>query len=164
MSRYEDTEPKMSQSLISKHFMRVREKFPVARQNHGVPASRCIDVQRPQIVHNMLRIWLGNPWTEYDYIRDLGQVILANRRASYFELVIIRQCDSFHVIEHARILSRIQHPNVARIHDVYSFHDHSFLVMEHLDLAISQLSFQKHELEEWEIATVVSEVPLTFML
>lgn len=134
----------------------------MAQEGQGDHTLSCITANTPSVLRKMLRIWLGDPWKEYEYIRNLGPVLLASRRDSYFNLVIIRECDSFNIVEHTRILSRIQHPNVANIHDVYSYNDTSFLIMEHLDISISQLDFQKYELEEWEIATIISEVMATF--
>ena len=50
------------------------------------------------------------------------------------------------------------HPNVASIYGAYCYDDKTLLVTEHLDISLAQLDFQSHELEEWEIATIVAEV------
>lgn len=86
----------------------------------------------------MLRILLGDPWDDYDYIWHLDQGVLASRKVLYFELVNIQQCYSFNILIHSRILPTIHHPNVAAIYNVYCHDDKtSFLVIEHLDISIS---------------------------
>jgi hypothetical protein len=88
--------------------------------------------------------------------------MVARRKASYFKLVNIRLCHTSDVLdEQPRLLSSIQHPNIATVYDLYCDDDKIFLITEHLHLSISQLDFQKYELEEWEIATIIAEVQAT---
>jgi hypothetical protein len=88
--------------------------------------------------------------------------MVARRKASYFKLANIRQCHSSDVLdEQPRLLSSIQHPNIATVYDLYCDDDKIFLVTEHLHISISQLDFQKYELEEWEMATIMAEVQAT---
>lgn len=160
----------MSQSTIPQRLKRVKAIIPISRQNRSGKESKTTNDfhprnKKPAIptkVDRMLRILLGNPWDDYDYIRHLGQIMLARRKISYFKLVNIQQCHSFKVLEHSQVLSSIQHPNVAAIYDVYCNQGESFLVTEHLDISISQLKFQRYELEEWEIATILLEVPAIY--
>ncbi|PMD60256.1 uncharacterized protein K444DRAFT_485539, partial [Hyaloscypha bicolor E] len=105
-----------------------------------------------------LRILLGDPWDDYDFIRYLGQDMVARRKASYFKLVNIRQCQSSDALEQSRLLSSIQHPNIATVCGLYCDGDKIFLVTEHFHISILQLELQKYELEEWEIATIIVEV------
>jgi hypothetical protein len=109
----------------------------------------------PKSVKKLLRLMIGDPWKEYEYIQDLGQVILARHKASYFKIVNIQQ---FHCvnppIEESQILSSAQHPNVASIYDVYWSNNTNFLIIEHLHIGIAQLELEKYQLEEWEIANV----------
>ena len=154
----------MSQSAIPRRLKRIKARFPISPQNgleetsksSSSVHSRTREPATHENVHRMLRILLGHPWDDYDFIRNLGHDILARRKVSYFKLVDIRQCHSSETV--ARILSGIQHPNIATVYDLYCDGDIIFLVTEHLDISISQLEFQKHELEEWEIATIITEV------
>lgn len=84
--------------------------------------------------------------------------MLARHRSSYFKLVNIRQYSASNVLEQVRIISTIQHPNLATVYNVYCDDENAFLITENLDISISQLGFHKFELEEWEIATVIAEV------
>ncbi|KAH9204610.1 hypothetical protein DL95DRAFT_319134, partial [Leptodontidium sp. 2 PMI_412] len=52
----------------------------------------------------------------------------------------------------------IKHLNIATIEEIYCYDDRIFLVIEHLDVSFAQLEFQKYELEEREIATILTEV------
>jgi hypothetical protein len=158
----------MNQSAIPHRLKRIKTRFPILQVRSEEPPksstgvhSRSAELVRPERVHRMLRILLGDPWDDYDYICYLGQDMIARRKASYFKLVNIRQCHSPDVLEKSRLLSSIQHPNIATVYDLYCDDDKIFLVTEHLHISISQLEFQKYELEEWEIATIIAEVQAT---
>ena len=112
----------------------------------------------PNLVKKLVRIFIEDPWNDYEYIQDLGQVMLARHKAFYFKLVDIRQLHCVEPPQEVQILSRIQHPNVASLHDIYCFDSKTFLIGEHLEFGISQLELQNYELEEWEIATIIKEV------
>ncbi|KAH8799383.1 hypothetical protein F5884DRAFT_758410 [Xylogone sp. PMI_703] len=158
----------MSQFGIPHRLKRIKAKLPMTLRDSSEEVTKSSTDSRsgtvavtPGTTHRFLRILLGQPWDDYDYIHHLGQEILASRKASYFKLVNIRQCQSSHVLEQRQILSSIQHPNIAAVYDVYCNNDETFLVMEHLGISLSQLEFQKYELEEWEIATITAEVPIS---
>jgi hypothetical protein len=34
----------------------------------------------------------------------------------------------------------------------------TFVITEHLDLSLMQIDFEKHQLEEWEVATIIFQV------
>jgi serine/threonine protein kinase len=124
--------------------------------------SRLTELVQPKTVHRILRIFLGDPWDDYNVVRYLRQDMIARRKASYFKLVNIRPCQTSDILdEQPRILSSIQHPNIATVYDIYCDDDKVFLITEHLHLSILQLDFQKYELEEWEIATIIAEVQAT---
>lgn len=106
----------------------------------------------------ILRILLRNPWDDYDNVHQLDQVIFAKHKALFFKVVDIRQFDCEDVDKQLQILSRVQHPNVASIYDIYCYDEQLFLIMEHLDVSLSQLDIRNHQLEEWETATIISEV------
>lgn len=116
--------------------------------------------QKPQTIKAIVRILLRNPRDDYYYARHTDRGFLAVRKSSFFKIVSIQQFNCDDIILQARILSHIQHPNVASAYDVYCYEEENFLVMDYLSLPISQLETQEHELEEWEIATIVSEVGL----
>ena len=108
----------------------------------------------------ILRVFLGDPWNDYEYIHYIDQVMLARDISSYFKLVNIRQYPTSNILEQVRIISTIQHPNLATVYDVYCDNEeaNAFVITENLGISISQLDFQKFELEEWEIATIIAEV------
>ena len=157
----------MSQSTIPQRLKRAKARIPISLQGRSGGASKTtndiysstLEPAPPRTVNRMLRILLRDPWDDYDYIWYLDQDMLASRKAAYFELVNIQQCHSFNVLQHSRILPTIHHPNVATIYDVYCHDNKTFLITEHLDISISQLEIQNCELEEWEIATIIAEVP-----
>ena len=148
----------MSQPITNRSLRKVKailwEPTKTANEFYSRPSEpRTPEVQR------MLRVFLYSPWNHYDYIRTLDQVMLARHKISYFKLVNIQELQSFDLLKQPRLLSCIQHANVASIHDIYSHNDNIFLVTEHLDISITQLEPQVYELEEWEIATIITEVP-----
>jgi serine/threonine protein kinase len=152
----------MSQSLKPRRLKRIKAILPSSSKSADGVHSRTTETATPGTFRRILRILLGDPWDDYDYIGHLDQVVLARHKASYFKLVNIRQFYCLNALEHAlqqsQILSSIQHPNIASIYDVYCCDDSTFLVTEHLNICISQLELQKYDLEEWEIATIIAEV------
>jgi len=159
----------MSQSTIPHRLKKIKTKFPSlpsrseesTKSSTGVH-SRSTELVPPETVRRILRIFLRDPWDDYDYVRYLRKDIVARRKVSYFKLVNIRQYHSSDVLdEQPHLLSSIQHPNIATVYDLYCDDDKIFLVTEHLHISISQLEFQKYELEEWEIATIIAEVQAT---
>jgi len=84
--------------------------FPISPPNHLEETSKSTsDVHSRRAesasVHRMLRILLGDPWDDYDFLYRLGQDMVATRKASYFKLVNIRQ---YHISdEQYLLLSRI---------------------------------------------------------
>ncbi|KAH6666160.1 kinase-like domain-containing protein [Halenospora varia] len=106
----------------------------------------------------MLRILLGDPWDDYDYVYSLRQDMVAKRKVPYFKLVNIRQCHSSDAIEQSRLLSRIQSPNIATVYALYCDGNNISIVTEYLGIHLSQLELQKYHLEEWEMATIIAEV------
>ncbi|KAG9228316.1 hypothetical protein BJ875DRAFT_389648 [Amylocarpus encephaloides] len=106
----------------------------------------------------MIRILLGDPLDDYNYVSCHGGDLVATGKASYFKLVNIRQCHSPDAIEQSRLLSRIHSPNIATVYGLYCDGNKIFVVTEHLDIFLSQLEVRKYELEEWEMATIIAEV------
>ncbi len=160
---------KMIQFAVPHRLKRMRAMFPVPSLDRLVKTSkstndahsRRAEPTPPGTIHRMLRIFLGDPWDEYQYLYHLGQDMVAIRKASYFRLVNIRQYHSSDVLEQSRLLSRIESPNIAIVYDLYCDDDKIFQVTEHLDISLSQLEIQKYELEEWEMATIIAEVKAT---
>lgn len=148
---------KMTESLKSNRLKKVKAVFPgPSKSSHEVHSA--ISPETACTVRRILRILLKNPQDDYEYVMHLDQGILALRKGSSFKIVSIQQFQCAEILQQTRILSGIQHPNVASIYDVYCFDEKHFLIMEHLSIRISHLEIQKHELEEWEIATIISEV------
>lgn len=109
----------------------------------------------------MIRIWLKSPWEEYDPVQKLNNCVLAKHKTRYFRIVNIKQLvDCQDVLGRSRVLFSVQHPNIASIYDIYSYESRAFLVTEHLHICISEVELQNHDMREWEIATIFSEVGL----
>ncbi|PVH71742.1 hypothetical protein DL98DRAFT_364479, partial [Cadophora sp. DSE1049] len=106
----------------------------------------------------ILRVLLGDPWNDYDFVRHLDQVMLASNKYSYFEIVNIQKYSTPNILEQSRILASIYHPNISNIHSIYCDDGEMFLITENLEISISQLQFETHEPAGWEIATIVTEV------
>ena len=158
----------MNQSSIPQRLKRLKAILPITFQGKpgetdgttNIPSQVTVPFY-PGTCHRILRVYLGNPWDNYEYIRHIDHVMLARDTSSCFKLVNIRQYSAFEELEQKlRIISTIQHPNLATIYDAYHDDEETFLITENLDMSISQLDFQKFEPKEWEIATVISEVPV----
>jgi len=106
----------------------------------------------------VLRVLLKDPWDDYSYIRQNGQTTVTLRKASSFQLADIREVSPFEILGDSPVITQIKHPNIAKIEEIYSYDDRTFLVMEHLDVSFAQLQFQKYDLKEREIATILTEV------
>jgi hypothetical protein len=118
---------------------------------------------------SLLRIWLKPPWDDYTGSgseRDsvlLGSTataepVLACHRKSYFTKATIRAFQSSGGVTVLQALSSIQHPNIAKLYDVYLYDDRIFVVSEYLELSLAELNYHSFPFEEWEIATVTNEV------
>ena len=112
----------------------------------------------PEEVRRVLRVLLKDPWDDYSYIRHIGQTTVTLRKASSFQLADIREVSPFEILGDSPVITQIKHPNIAKIEEIYSYDDRTFLVMEHLDVSFTQLEFQKYDLKEREIATILTEV------
>jgi hypothetical protein len=156
----------MNQSGVPRRLKRVKAILPTAFKGRSGETDDANDVPsqttEPAFTgtcHRILRVFLGDPWDNYEYIRHIDQVILARDISSYFKLVNIRQYSTSKLLEQqVKIISAMQHPNLATIYNIYCDSDKAFLITENLDISISHLDFQSCELEEWEIATVIAEV------
>jgi hypothetical protein len=118
---------------------------------------------------SLLRIWLKPPWDDYAGTgseRDsvlLGSTataepVLACHRKTYFSKASIRAFQSSGGVTVLQALSSIQHPNIAKLYDVYLYDDKIFVASEYLELSLAELNFHSFPFEEWEIATVTNEV------
>lgn len=138
--------------------MRVKAVLPGSLKSSEGGNSTGTESASRLAFRRILRILLRSPWDDYDYIRQIDGVILAKHKALFFRFADVRQLECDDVLEHSRVLSKIQHPNVASIHDIYCYDGKFFLITEHLDVSMPQLDVRKYQLEEWEIATIISEV------
>jgi hypothetical protein len=121
-------------------------------------SSEIVPSKTTKTVKRFLRVLLRNPWDDYDHVMHLDQGILAIRKGSSFKIVSVQQFECPEILQQTRMFASIQHPNVASIYDVYCHEEKQFMITEHLCVRISHLQIQEHELEEWEIATIISEV------
>ena len=149
---------KMTESFKLNRMQRAKTVFPGSSRSSQEVHSETIPPKTTKTVKRILRILLRDPWDDYDYIMHLDQGILAIHRGSSFKIVSIQQFHCAEILQQTRMFSSIQHPNVASIYDIYCHDENYFLIMEHLSVRISHLEIQNHELEEWEIATIILEV------
>lgn len=139
----------MSESLRINPIKRVKAVFSQEVSETVILKKKRNSVKR------ILRVLLRDPADDFHYIMRLAQGTLAIRKGS-FHVVSIQPFQ--HVLQQMRMLADLQHPNIASIYDVYSHGEEQFLIMEHLSVHLSHLEVQEHELEEREIATIISEV------
>lgn len=109
-------------------------------------------------LRRMLRIWLQSPWNDYNYVSASEGLSLATRKGSYFDAVHIKQYEIFEDFLSSNLVNRIDHPNVARVQDIYLYQQSTFIISEALPLSVEQLDFEDHGLEEWEFATILNQV------
>ena len=107
----------------------------------------------------LLRMWLRSPWDDYTLIRS-GSVepSLASCPGKYFSRATIREFPNPGSMELLQALSGIEHPNIAAIYDVYCHGDKIFTASEYLELSLADTNFLSFPFEEWEIATIITEV------
>ena len=84
--------------------------------------------------------------------------VLACHRRAYFRRASIRAFQTSGGVKILQDLSIIQHPNIAKLYDVYLYDDKVFIASEYLELSLAELDFHSFPFEEWEIATVANEV------
>lgn len=147
--------------LVLRHLRRVQGFWGRPSDDTDEAPSSSTDSGTSQKVRRVLRVLLKNPWDDYSYIRHIGQTTVTLRKASSFQLADIREVSPFEVLGGPPVLPQIKHPNIATIEEIYCYDDRIFLVMEHLDVSFTQLEFQKYDLKEREIATILTEVPDT---
>ena len=148
----------MNQISNPHRLRKVKAVLPGSLKSADGGKTSSSDPVSPPAFRRVLRILLRSPWDDYEYIKRLDRVIFAKHRVVFFKLVDVRQFDCDDMLEQFQNLSKVQHPNVAPIYDIYRDGEQTFLVMEHLGIPMSQLDIGKYELEEWEIATIISEV------
>jgi len=115
----------------------------------------------PPIARRLLRIRFTNPRDDYIFIQDLEdeQGILALNRDGLVQLVVVRQSYSSHPLTMLQMISEMKHPNIADVLDVYFDKERQLLIAtEFLDVSLLELQQGAPRLEEWELATIISEV------
>jgi hypothetical protein len=130
-------------------------------------SSRSADARGGTSPGKLLRVWLKSPWVDYISAVPLstsGASALAYRKGAYFNKAAIRAFHSHGSIRTLKQLSDIQHPNIAKIYDVFCHDDKLFTATEYLQISLTELDFQTFQFEEWEIATIVAEVRIFYLL
>lgn len=114
---------------------------------------------------HLLRISFKNPEEDYIFIQEMqsNQAVLACHRKSRLQLAVIRESHSATPLNMLEIFSRIQHPNIAAIINVYFYEGRLLIVGEHLEVSLLDLGVKELPLEEWEIATIIEQVSLYFV-
>ncbi|RDL30196.1 uncharacterized protein BP5553_10474 [Venustampulla echinocandica] len=157
-------------NVQTSEFRRLRRVEPISTGLHEHlrtdPSQRNIltslpDPTSPLTTKTLLRLWLASPWEDYTSMQPAsvcGGSSLAYRRGAYFRKVAVRACTDAGGVPLLRALSRIQHPNIATLYDVYCYEDKIFTASEYLEISLVELDLPSLPLEEWEIATVLAEV------
>jgi hypothetical protein len=113
--------------------------------------------KRDRIKH-LLRLWGKSPWEDFQEIRISDGLAIVLRRGSYFQMHTIRSIVYQGDFGDVGYFADITHPNIASIHDLYFFDEKLHLVGEYLQLSLDELNFHYFQLEEWEIATIMTSV------
>ena len=112
--------------------------------------------------NSLIRLWLKCPWEDYtESASPASAPSLALRRGPYFLKATVQRLTNsgdVKLLEMLEKLSRIRHPNVAMIHELYFYEKTMFVVSEYLELSIGELDVQCYPFEEWEMATIFMEV------
>jgi hypothetical protein len=109
-------------------------------------------------VELLIRLWLKSPWEDYQAIKTSNGLTVAGRKRSYFKMATVRSFASLGALETLERFSDVRHPNIAPVHDLYYFSNRLYIVGEYLELSLTKMDFQSFQLEEWEIATITTEV------
>lgn len=111
-------------------------------------------------IKRLLRVEFKNPKEDYSFIHELepnrGRVVCHRRNNHY--LAVMRESFSPRPLQMLEEISRVQNPNIANILNVYFHEGRLMIVSEYLDVSLLDLQFHRLPPEEWEIATIVSEV------
>jgi hypothetical protein len=137
------------------HYTQYRE----AKSKSALPSKEAPTAGK---VKKLLRVWSKSPWDDYTHVAYLyssQQARLVCQKESYFDLAVMREQPSGpNDLTSFRILSRIHHANIAKTYDVFFDEGMTSVITEHLDLSLVQIDFEKYQLEEWEIATIIVQV------
>ncbi|KFY96260.1 hypothetical protein V500_02542 [Pseudogymnoascus sp. VKM F-4518 (FW-2643)] len=109
-------------------------------------------------IEPLLRLWIRSPWEDYQAIKLSNGLTVAGRKSSYFKMATVTSFAYLGAIEALRCLLAIRHPNIAPVHDLYHCDNMLHIVGEYLELSVTQLDFQCFQLEEWEIATIMTQI------
>ena len=107
----------------------------------------------------LLRIEFKDPNEDYVFTHDLSNhgTLVCNRK-NPLQLAVVRESYSPAPLQMLLTLSQIQHPNIADVLDVYFNRGRLSIVSEYLDVSLLELQLKALPLEEWELATIISEV------
>lgn len=139
----------------------VPEDIYTTDQSKPEASPRSINTGGVATPGRLLRVWLSSPWHHYTSVRapsSSGESLLAYRKGAYFQKAAIRVFPGPGSVRILQQLSNVQHPNIAKINNVYCYEDKLFIATEYLELSLSELDYHTFELEEWEIATIIAEV------
>ncbi|KAH6670154.1 hypothetical protein B0J14DRAFT_445293, partial [Halenospora varia] len=105
------------------------------------------------------RLWLRSPWEDYTLVRPAStEPSLASRQGMYFHRATVREFPNSGGVQLLQALSGIDHPNIAKVYDVYCYGNKIVTASEYLELSLTNIDFQSFPFEEWEVATVIVEV------
>ncbi|KAH7363991.1 hypothetical protein BKA65DRAFT_127134 [Rhexocercosporidium sp. MPI-PUGE-AT-0058] len=116
----------------------------------------------------LVRIDFRDPRDDYTFVQKLrsNRGTLVCHRKNRLHVAVIRESFSYAPLNMLEDIAQVEHPNIAKILDVY-FHDGRLCVVsEHLAVSLLDLEFKRLAPEEWEIATIIAEVikGMTYLL
>lgn len=114
----------------------------------------------PWQMKRLLKVEFKSPKQDYIFIHELESnqgTVMCHRKGSH-HLAVMRESFSPKPLQMLEEISRVQNPNIANILNVYFYQERLIIVSEYLDVSLLDLQFNRLLPEEWEIATIVSEV------
>jgi hypothetical protein len=108
----------------------------------------------------VVRILFKSPTEDYTFVREIpqnhGTVIWFKKALPC--LALLRESYCLSPLRTLEAASNLCHPNIADIRDAYYHEEKLYIVSEYLEVSLLDVDFNLYPLEEWEIATIISEV------
>lgn len=96
------------------------------RTKARIPVSSCDGMIVPSVpmrtergIERILRVFLGNPWNDHVFVRNIGYNIIARQKDPYFKLMNIRPCHRENILKQSCLISSFEHPNIATLYAIY---------------------------------------------
>ncbi|KAH6696556.1 hypothetical protein BKA61DRAFT_563364 [Leptodontidium sp. MPI-SDFR-AT-0119] len=151
--------PRWGLRRVKRIYTDLVDEFSKGEPSHALEGPLSPYSESARSPGKLLRMWLRSPWDDYTLITS-GSVepSLASCPGKYFSRATIREFPNPGSMELLQALSGIEHPNIAAIYDVYCHGDKIFTASEYLELSLADISFLSFPFDEWEVATIITEV------